>query len=77
MNRLALQFCPRYDTIAPDSILQDPGTGTVSADHSPLLFHISLSMMSLIICIGMSPSVRIASLFGSGLIKNTVGNPRT
>lgn len=28
-------------------------------------------------CIGTSPSVRTASLFGSGLMKYTVGNPRT
>lgn len=34
-------------------------------------------MMSLIICIGMSPSVRIASLLGSGLTNNSVGRPRT
>lgn len=39
--------------------------------------HISLSIISRIICIGISPSVRIASLFGSGLINNSVGNPRT
>lgn len=39
--------------------------------------HISLSIMSRIICIGMSPSVLIASLFGSGLIKYNVGSPRT
>lgn len=39
--------------------------------------HMSLSIMSLIICIGISPSVRIASLFGSGLMKNRVGRPRT
>lgn len=42
-----------------------------------LLLHKSLSIISLIICIGISPSVRIASLFGSGLIKNSVGKPRT
>lgn len=39
--------------------------------------HISLSMISRIICNGMSPSVRMASLLGSGLIKSNVGNPRT
>lgn len=33
--------------------------------------------MSRIICIGMSPSVLIASLFGSGLMKYNVGSPRT
>ena len=39
--------------------------------------HISLSMMFLIISDGTSPSVRIAFLFGSGLIKYSVGSPRT
>lgn len=45
--------------------------------QSSLFLHMSLSMISRIICIGMSPSVLIASLFGSGLMKYTVGNPRT
>lgn len=39
--------------------------------------YISLSMMFLIISDGTSPSVRMASLFGSGLIKYSVGSPRT
>lgn len=39
--------------------------------------HISLSIMFLIISGGTSPSVLIASLFGSGLKKYKVGRPRT
>ena len=39
--------------------------------------HMSLSMISRIICNGISPSVLIASLLGSGLMKNNVGKPRT
>ena len=42
-----------------------------------VLFYISLSSISRIICIGMSPSVLIASFFGSGLMKYNVGNPLT
>lgn len=41
------------------------------------LVHISLSMISRIVCIGISPSALIASLFGSGGIKYTVGSPLT
>lgn len=41
------------------------------------MLHISLSSISRIICMGMSPSVLIAPLVGSGLMKYNVGNPRT
>ena len=75
-NRFQRQILSwREGNTIPDSMCQGPQLCLVNCYH--LVSHISLSMMSLIICIGISPSVRIASLFGSGLIKNNVGSPLT